>query len=828
MKYGYFDSETREYVIERPDTPSPWINYIGTRDYFGLVSNTGGGYSFYSDARLRRILRYRYNNIPTDEGGRYLFIRHGDGDFWSPTWQPVRKPLDSYVCRHGLGYTSIRSSRRGIGVAVTYFVPVDAPLEIWQVVLENSNPVEEELTVFSFVEFCLWDALDDETNFQRNLNIGEVEVDGSVIYHKTEYREKRDHFAFFACSGEVAGYDTDREAFLGPYGSLSSPRAVIEGRATNSLACGWAPVGSHCLRIRLRPGAQERLVFLLGVAGGPPGEKFTAGGLINKTQAKELISSYLGWDDADAKRRELASYWDSLLANFQAKTPDADLLPVVNVWNQYQCITTFHLARSASYYESGISRGIGFRDGSQDTLGAVHQIPAQVKDRLRDLASIQFADGGAFHQYSPLTKRGNHDIGSGFNDDPMWLVIATAQYLKETADWEVLSLPAPFADNPKPVSLEEHLRRCLSYTLANLGPHGLPLIGEADWNDCLNLNKATVHGGRVAESVLIAELFVYAASEMARIMRVTGRPGEAELYAESARKMASAINAHAWDGGWYIRAFDDHGRPIGSSANDEGRVFLETQPWAVMSGAAPRQRGLACMDAVWNLLATPHGIVLQQPAFTRYSEALGACTCYPPGVKENAGIFCHPNTWAIIAECILGRADRAFSYYSRLLPTTREKISEIHRAEPYVYAQMIAGPDSPRFGEAKNSWLTGTASWMFVVVSQWILGVRPDYDGLAIDPCVPPEWKRFSIRRVFRGHTYNIQVDNPDSVSRGVAWLEVDGRELEPIPADHDAVISRDYRPSEFSGFIPVSMAPSGGGGREHSVRVVMGRRSAV
>lgn len=828
MKYGHFDDERREYVIERPDTPSPWINYLGTRDYIAIVSNTGGGYSFYSDARLRRVLRYRYNNIPTDEGGRYLFIRHADGDFWSPTWQPVRKPLDSYECRHGLGYTSIRSSRRGLAVDITYFVPLDEPLEVWQVVLENRNGHQEDITLFSFVEFCLWDALDDQTNFQRNLNIGEVEVDRGVIYHITEYRERRDHFAFFATSGEVVGFDTDREAFLGPYGSLSAPRAVVEGRPAGSLAYGWAPIGSHCLRLSLRPGEQRRLVFILGLAWNKPEEKFTADGFVNKAVARQTISRYLHPGVAEAAREELSRHWASLLAGFQAETPDAGMAPVVNVWNQYQCVTTLKLARSASYYESGISRGIGFRDGSQDVLGVLHQVPSAVKTRLRELASIQFAAGNTYHQYSPLTKQGNNDIGSGFNDDPMWLVIATAQYLKETGDFEALSIKASFADDPRPATLEEHLRRCMSYTLANLGPHGLPLIGEADWNDCLNLNWATRHDGRVAESVLIGELFVCAASEMARIAQLRGDDEEAETYAKAARDMAAAVNAHAWDGEWYIRAFDDSGAPVGSSCNVEGRIFLETQPWAVMSGVAPRQRGLACMDSVWAHLSTPHGIVLQQPAFTRYSEAIGACTCYPPGVKENAGIFCHPNTWAIIAECMLGRGDRAYSYYSRLLPTTRERISEVHRAEPYVYAQMIAGPDCPRCGEAKNSWLTGTASWMFVAASQWILGVRPGYDGLTIDPCIPPEWPGFSVKRIFRGHTYHIRVENPDRVSRGVVCLELDGRELEPVPADRGAVVPGYHTPQELVGFIPVDAAHLRNSGSEHSVRVIMGRASGV
>ncbi|NLJ49729.1 MAG: glycosyl transferase [Candidatus Atribacteria bacterium] len=775
MRYGYFDDQKKEYVIERPDTPQPWINYLGERSYFGIISNTAGGYSFYRDARLRRILRYRYNNIPQDEGGRYLYIRFSDGDFFSPTWQPVRKNLDFYQCRHGLGYTIISSRYRDIECEITYFVPIDEELEIWSVKLFNRGKDTLELDIFSFVEFCLWNALDDSTNFQRNLNIGEVEVEEGIIYHITEYRERRNHYAFFGAVGNIVGFETDRESFLGPYGSLSSPYVVREGKTSNSIACGWAPVGVHQIKIALPSQQEDRVLFLLGYKENLPHQKFITKRRVNKEGIPSLLQRFADHDEINQVLEKLKLYWKNILDRFQVQTPNSHFNRMINVWNQYQCMITFNLSRSASYFESGISRGIGFRDSNQDLMGFVHLIPDKARERLLDLSSTQFQSGGAYHQYQPLTRQGNDEIGAGFNDDPLWLVLAAASYLKETGDFTILNEMVPFADGGNPATFYQHLLRSLDYTLHNLGPHGLPLIGQADWNDCLNLNLITENEGKIAESILIGEMFVAAGKELAQIAEIIGKPEDASRFREETRKMIDRINQWGWDGEWYLRAYDDRGLPVGSKQNQEGKIFLETQPWAVMSGVADLERGMVAMDSVEKFLATPYGIILQQPAFTQFSFYLGECTSYPPGLKENAGIFCHPNPWAIIAECILRRAEKAWNYWLTICPSRREEISEVHRQEPYVYAQMIAGPDHPRFGEAKNSWLTGTASWALVASTQWILGIRPDYQGLIIDPCIPTDWKDFRVQRWFRGVQYTIVVERKPNVKYE---LKVDGKRI--------------------------------------------------
>lgn len=794
MKYGYFDDEAREYVITRPDTPTPWINYLGQEDYFAMISNTAGGYSFYRDARYRRITRYRYNSVPADQPGRYIYIRNVEtGEYWSPTWQPVKRPLDHYECSHGLGYTRISSSYRGIEAKVTYFVPLGQAMEVWRLEIKNNNNKPVELQLFSYVEFCLWDALDDMTNFQRNFSIGEVEVEGSVIYHKTGYRERRNHFAFFACSEPLAGFDTSREAFVGPYRGLENPVVVEEGVSRNSVAHGWAVIGSHQLRIKLNPGESREVIFLLGYAENPQEEKFIAPNVINKTRVKKIIEEYLNPTKLDEAFQELRKHWDKLLSKCHVETPDNDVNRMVNIWNQYQCMATFNLSRSASLYESGIGRGIGFRDSNQDILGFVHMIPDRARERILDLAATQLLDGGAYHQYQPLTKRGNKEIGSGFNDDPLWLVLSTAAYIKETGDFTILDEKVAYENTPGTEQpLYEHLVRALQYTMDRLGPHGLPLIGHADWNDCLNLNcMSTIPeesfqtapdrtDGKTAESVFIGGLFVLAAKEMANIAERIGRKDDAEKYRRLADEMTEKVLKYGWDGEWFLRAYDAFGAKVGSKECEEGRIYIEPQGMCVMAGIGLEDdKAVKALDSVRKYLATPHGIVLHQPAYTKYYVNLGEISSYPPGYKENASVFCHTNPWIMIAETIVGRGDYAFDYYKRICPSAREAISHIHRCEPYVYAQMIAGPDAPTFGEAKNSWLTGTAAWNLVAITQWILGIRPGYDGLIIDPCIPSEWPGFKVTRTYRGATYVIEVKNEEHVCRGVKQIVVDGKLIE-------------------------------------------------
>ena len=793
MKYGHFDDRAYEYVIERPDTPLPWLNYLGNEEYFGIISNTAGGYSFYRDARLRRLTRYRYNNVPTDTGGRYIYLRdNADGSYWSPSWQPVRRRLDQYTAKHGLGYTIINATYQDIESNTLYFVPQGENLEIWQLTVTNHRQEPAELSVFSFIEFNLWDANDDMTNFQRNLNIGQVEVEDNVIYHKTEYRERRNHYAYFACSEQLDGFDTARDAFLGAYRGMDTPIVVENGESQQSIAHGWSPVGSHHVKVALGAGESKTINFILGYHENPKTDKFDPPNsqIINKKTVKPRITKYLQSDVIAEAFAELKRYWSDKLAIYQVESPDEHTNRMVNIWNAYQCMVTFNMSRSASGYESGIGRGMGFRDSNQDLLGFVHMVPERARQRILDIAATQFENGGAYHQYQPLTKRGNNAVGSNFNDDPLWLILGVVAYVKETGDFAILDEQVTF-DNVEGSEqpLYEHLRRSLQYTLDRMGQHNLPLIGRADWNDCLNLNTfsdepgesfqtTTNQDGTVAESVFIAGLFVLAANEMVDLASQLGLTDEAERYAHEAEKMSDAIKQNGWDGEWFLRAYDHFGDKIGSSSNEEGQIFIEPQGICIMAGVgAEGDYGVKALDSVAERLATPHGIVLQQPAYSQYYLHLGEISSYPPGYKENAGIFCHTNPWIMIGEAIIGRGDQAFDYYSRINPSKREAISEVHRCEPYVYAQMIAGKDAPTHGEAKNSWLTGTAAWNYVAITQWILGVRPTYDGLLIAPVFPTDWESFTVSRRFRGTTYNISVQRAGTGN--AVSLIVDGQAIE-------------------------------------------------
>jgi cellobiose phosphorylase len=795
MRFGYFDDDKREYVITTPDTPYPWINYLGTEDFFSLISHRAGGYSFYRDARLRRLTRYRYNNVPTDVGGRMFYINDG-GDIWSPSFAPVNAALDCYECRHGLGYTRIAGERRGLRAELLFLVPPGDTAEVHQLKLRNTGAAPRTFKVFSFVEWCLWNAHDDMTNYQRNLSTGEVEVDGkgSTLYHKTEYRERRDHFAFYHVNAPVSGFDTDREAFLGPYGDFARPRVVAAGESGNSVASGWSPVASHGLDVTLAPGEEKTFIFVLGYVENPRERKWERPGVIDKTRARALIDKFSRPEQVEAAMRALADRWTHMLGKYVVASPDDRLNRMVNVWNPYQCMVTFNMSRSASYFETGIGRGMGFRDSNQDLLGFVHLVPERARERILDIAATQKADGSAYHQYQPLTKRGNNDIGGGFNDDPLWLISGVAAYIRETGDWEILDESVPFDNDPDIAApLFEHLRRSFDHALANRGPHGLPLIGRADWNDCLNLNCFSEtpdesfqttgnRQGRTAESVFIAGLFVSIAPDYARLAERMSEPAEAKRARAAGKAMADVILEHGWDGEWFLRAYDFFGNKVGTKDNDEAQIFIEPQGFCVMAGVGVAGgQAKKALDAVKERLDTPYGIVLNSPSYTRYHVELGEISSYPPGYKENGGIFCHNNPWIMIAETVLGRGEQAFEYYKKIAPAYLEDLSEVHRLEPYVYAQMIAGKDAARHGEAKNSWLTGTAAWNFVAISQHLLGVRPDYDGLRVRPCIGAEIGRFTVTRRCRGAEYRIHVEN--SGQGRAPRLTVDG-----TPIDGDLV----------------------------------------
>ena len=772
MKYGYFDDANREYVINTPRTPLPWINYLGTNGFFSLISNTAGGYCFYKDAKHRRILRYRYNNVPADNGGRYFYINDG-GDCWTPSYMPMKKKLDSYECRHGMGYTVITGKRNGIKAKETFFVPVNDNCEIHRVKLTNTSDADKNIKLFSFVEFCLWNAQDDMLNYQRNLNTAEVETEGSCIYHKTEYRERRNHYSFYTVNADADGFDTDRDTFLGAFNGFDAPDAVINGKSFNSVASGWYPIASHMLNVSLKPGEEKEYIFVLGYIENAQEEKFDSLNVINKKKAHEMAAKFSTAELCDKAFYELKAYWDELLSVYTIKSNDEKLDRMVNTWNPYQCMVTFNMSRSASYYESGIGRGMGFRDSNQDLLGFVHQIPERARERIIDIASTQFEDGSAYHQYQPLTKKGNNEIGSGFNDDPLWLILGTTAYIKETGDMSILSESVPFDNNESnTASLLEHLDRSFDHVVNNLGPHGLPLIGRADWNDCLNLNcfssepdeSFQTYGeanGRVAESVLIAGMFVFIGKQFADLYRKLGNTEKEKYVLEQVDKMTAAIEKDGYDGEWFLRAYDAFGHKIGGKECEEGKIFIESQGFCVMAGVGKDNgKALKALDSVQKHLECKYGITLNQPPYSKYHLELGEISSYPPGYKENAGIFCHNNPWIMIAETVLGRGERAFEVYKKITPAYIEDISDIHRTEPYVYSQMIAGKDAVRAGEAKNSWLTGTAAWNYYTVSQYILGIRPEFDGLRIEPCLSKDIKECNITRKYRGTLYRISIIN--------------------------------------------------------------------
>ena len=806
--YGHFDDKNREYVITDPKTPWPWINYLGNEDFFSLISNTAGGYSFYKDAKFRRITRYRYNGVPMDNGGRYFYI-NDNGIVWNPGWKPCKTPLDSYECRHGMNYTRITGSKNGIEASVLFFVPLKTWAEVQKVTLRNTTNATKKIKLFSFEEWCLWNAATDMENFQRNFSTGEVEIDGSVIYHKTEYKERRNHYAFYSVNTPINGYDTDRESFIGLYNEFAAPQCVVEGKPANSLAHGWSPIASHYIEVELKAGESKDFIFLLGYVENEQNEKFDdneiarkkSGALIssqasdrtlvNKAKAKAIIEKFSTTAAVDAAFAELRASWDVLLNKYTVSSGDERLDRMVNIWNQYQCMITFNFSRSASFFESGIGRGMGFRDSNQDLVGFVHQVPSRARQRIIDIASTQFPDGGCYHQYQPLTKRGNNDIGGGFNDDPMWLIFGTVAYIKETGDFSILDEMVPWDNQPgSEVSLFEHLRISFNHVVENLGPHMLPLIGRADWNDCLNLNcfswdpnesfQTTENKteGSKAESLMIAGLFVVCGKDYVELCQQLKKNDEAARAQKCIDSMVDAVKKHGWDGEWYLRAYDFYGNKIGSNENEEGKIFIESQGFCTMAGIG-LEEGMVdkALDSCKKYLDCEHGMVLNWPAYTTYHVEMGEISSYPAGYKENAGIFCHNNPWVIIGETVAGRGNDAWEHYTKICPAFI-KDQTLHKVEPYVYSQMVAGKDAAKPGEGKNSWLTGTAAWNWYTITQFILGVKPTYNGLLIDPCIPSTLKEYSVKRILRGAEYNITIKNPRGVQKGVKSITVDGKAI--------------------------------------------------
>ncbi len=747
--YGYFDATAREYVITRPDTPTPWINYLGQGDYGGIVSNTAGGYAFDRDPRNRRVSRYRYNAIPADQPGRYVYLRDQEtGEYWSPTWQPVtRVRLDAYECRHGAGYTRIRGDYNGISAELLYFVPplqpADAPCELWVLTVRNTSGRPRRLRTCSYVEFSYWDALTDQQNLDWGQQIMQARYRDGVITSGTQFRPTT---TFFASSRPPAGFETDREAFTGRNRDLGNPLVVEMGLPGNGEAPRGNTIGCLCHDLTLAPGEAAEIVYILGVTDRPDA-------------IPSVVATYGRPEAAPAALTALRADWDAYLEPLVCRVPDPEMEATVNVWNPIQCRANLFWSRFVSGYDTGLGRGMGTRDSAQDTLGSSHSAPGRARETLSALWRLQFADGHTWHQVFPLTGEGGPGLAGEFpswpqwfSDDHLWLIIGTCAYLRETGDLAYLEAGLPYQDGPAE-TVREHMERAIAFTLAHRGPHGLPRLGFADWDDTMNLD----HGSGKAESVWTAMQFCRAMLDLADLASFLGRETDAARFRALHGEMATAIQQHGWDGDWYLRAFDDAGVAVGGANATECRIALIPQLWAVMAELGDPGRAAQAMEQADALLNTPAGLRLIWPPYRAYSERVRGTTTYPPGAKENGGIFCHANAWAIVAAAQLGWGDRAYQYYRQILPLANDDPDTL-MTEPYVFCQNICAPEHPHAGRGRNSWLTGTASWTYVAATQWILGIRPEHHGLRVAPVIPSGWPGFTAKRVFQGVTYHISV----------------------------------------------------------------------
>lgn len=762
MRYGKFDDVNREYVIDNPDTPMSWVNYLGTSGYCGLISNNAGGYAFKDSSKSQRLLRMRFNSIPTDRPGRYVYIRdEADGDYWTASWQPVAKPLDQYktVCRHGMGYSIFESEYSGVKSSLRVFVPMDKPIEIWTVTLTNDSDRKRDLSLFAYAEFCLWDIMQDQFNFQYILYTCDLSYENDIVDYSSKLWEPRPHLkGFLASTLPVVSFDTDRDEFIGTYRHEGQPKAVERGECFGSLAVGGNPCGAVQNRISLEPGQSVVATYIVGMGNA-------------QTFGKECKQRYSDPTTVEAEFAAVKAYWDDKLSRYACQSPSELVNSMVNVWNQYQCMTTFNWSRSASFNEAGGRDGLGFRDSNQDTLGAVHMVPTETRAKIIDLLKAQFSNGAAMHHVQPLTwKQGVvYDEGEVFSDDHLWVLQSIPAYIKETGDFAFLDEVVEYADNGS-ATVFEHMTKSIDFSLSRRGPNGFLLGMRADWNDCINLRGK-------GESMFSTFLFIAGIRNLIALCDRVGRKDKIEFLESIIAEFQGLIDAKVWDGEWFLRGFLNSGRKLGGKDSEGSKIFINSQSWATIAQVAPREKLLKSMDSLHKHLATEHGIVINAPAYLECDLEVGAVTSFPPGLKENGGIFCHANTWAVVAEGLLGRGAEAMKLYLSFLPAAKNDIADKYTMEPYVYSQFITGKDHPyKFGRARNSWLTGTASWSFVAISQYILGVRPDYDGLTVDPTIPAEWDGFNVTRVFRGATYEIEVKNPRHVEHGVVIMNVNGK----------------------------------------------------
>ncbi|MBT8224408.1 MAG: glycosyl transferase [Dactylosporangium sp.] len=785
--YGYFDQQAREYVITRPDTPTPWINYLGAGRYGGIISNTGGGYSFDRDPRNRRVSRYRYNAIPADQPGRYVYLRDQDtGEFWSATWQPVRAETDSYECRHGAAYTRITTQRAGIQAETLYFVPPTpqddpCPAELWVLRLRNTSDRVRTIRTFSYVEFGFFDAVTDQQNLDWAGHIVGSSYDERVRAIVVGVRFKPT-VSFFGADREPIGYDGDREAFVGRCGDLADPVVVSRGESTNVGSPRGNSIGSLCHEVTLAPGEDVSITYVMGVTEQP-------------AAIGEVTRRYRDPSAVDAAFTALKADWDAYLSVMTVETPDPDTNAMLNFWNPVQCRTTMYWSRFVSAYETGLGRGMGTRDSGQDTLGTMHAVPDHARRMLTKIWELQFADGHTWHQFYPLTGQGGpgHSVEfpewpQWYSDDHLWLVIAVCAYLRETGDYDYLDQVVPYCDGGED-TVWGHMLRAVRFTVDHRGPHGLPRAGFSDWDDTHNVD----HGSGLAESVWCGMQFCRATLDAAELADHLGRTRDADALRAGYREMADAVNTSAWDGAWYARSFDDDGKPIGVASESVHRINLNPQTWSVFADVAPRDRAESAMGSVKRHLSTPYGVALLWPPYDGGDPRVQGTATFPPGAKENGGIFCHANTWVIIAAVMLGWTDEAYAFYRQTLPLARTDADRF-AVEPYVYCQNICGPTHPQFGMGRNAWLTGTAAWTYVAGTQWLLGIRPTYTGLRVAPGIPTGWDGYTATRVFRGTAYDITVrrEGPGtSASLTVDGLPLDG-DIVPLPAPGTARVSVD------------------------------------
>ena len=776
MRYGYFDNASREYVIDRVDVPVSWTNYLGVKDLCTVISHNAGGYSFYKSAEHHRITRFRQNGVPMDRPGHFVYIRDDETEeYWSISWQPVGNDLKGakYECRHGLSYSKFSCEYRKIQADQTLFIPIEDDVELWDVRLRNTGDKARRLSVFSYVEFSFHHIEIDNQNLQMSLYAaGSSYADGVIEY---DFFYEPSTFHYIAASFEPDSYDCVRDKFLGNYRTETNPIAVERGECQGTTELGGNHCGALHKRLTLAPGEETRVLFMLGV--GP------------RATGKAIKAKYSDFAAVDSAFDALRSYWAKKIEVFQCKTPNEGLDTMTNIWTLYQAETCVVWSRFASFIEVGGRTGLGYRDTSQDVMSVVHTNPAKCRQRIIELLNGQVSMGYGLHlfdpdwfdpekQKAPAFKSPTiahapdrqtmiHGLEHTCSDDALWQVVTICEYVKETGDFALFEEVVPFADEGE-ATVYEHLKRALDFSAEQVGATGICKGLRADWNDCLNLG-----GG---ESAMVSFMHHWALRAFVEAAEYLGRTGDAEKYAAMADKVKEACERELWDGEWYLRGITAKGLKVGSKENEEGKVFIESNTWAVVSEAASVERGKLAMDAVDKYLYSPYGIHLLWPAFSKPNDDIGFVGRVYKGIKENAAIFSHPNPWAVIAECKLGRGDRAMKFYDSLLPYNQNDMIEVREAEPYSYCQFVMGKDHTAYGRARHPWLTGSGGWNYTAVTRWILGVRLTFDGMVVDPCVPGAWKHFEIRRQWRGATYNIKVENPDGVQKGVKEVTLNGK----------------------------------------------------